>query len=108
MKSYMPKGLQTSQPSDHLFARRLYPNASNHKLGTLVRYKNLPVTGDFHRALADAEMTAHLWLSMLKDLRTDHQLDDINFPFMKKLGRMPKASVSQFLQRQAHSVEAGQ
>ncbi len=48
-----------------LAARRLYPAAPNHKLGTLVKYKALPNTGTFHRALADAEMTAHLcWLCL--------------------------------------------
>ena len=90
-----------------LIARRLYQNAPDHKLGTLVRYKKLPVTGDFHRALADAEMTAHLWLKLLEDLHTIHRLDTLTFPFMKKLGRMPKASVAQFLRRQNHIVEEG-
>ena len=51
-----------------LAARRLYPAAPNHKLGTLVKYKALPNDGTFHRALADAEMTAYLWLAMLEDI----------------------------------------
>jgi len=51
-----------------LAARRVYPDAPNHKLGTLVRFNRLPSNGTFHRALADAEMTAHLWLGMLNDI----------------------------------------
>jgi len=43
-----------------LAARRVYPNAPNHKLATLVAFNHLPSDGTFHRALADAEMTAHL------------------------------------------------
>ena len=52
-----------------LAARRIYPEAPNHKLETLVRYKNLKTDGVHHRALADAEMTAHLWLQMIADIQ---------------------------------------
>ncbi|MRI34458.1 DNA polymerase III subunit epsilon [Endozoicomonas sp. OPT23] len=80
-----------------LIARRLYQDAPNHKLGTLVRYKNLPTEGVFHRALADAEMTAHLWLEMLNDLNNSHQLDHIPFSLMNTLSRTPKHSVDRLL-----------
>lgn len=43
-----------------LVARRVLPEAPSHKLGTLVSYAGLPVTGDYHRAEADTEMAAHL------------------------------------------------
>ncbi len=46
----------------------------NHKLGSLVKYKDIDNDGVFHRALADSEMTANLWLLMLDDLRADYQL----------------------------------
>ncbi len=36
-----------------LIARRILPDAPNHKLGTLIRYKNIHAQGDFHRALFD-------------------------------------------------------
>lgn len=68
-----------------LAERRLYQNAPNHKLGTLVQYKQLPSDGVFHRALADAEMTAHLWLPMLQDLGAQYQLSDVPFNLMQKL-----------------------
>ncbi|MCK5825684.1 MAG: 3'-5' exonuclease, partial [Desulfuromusa sp.] len=46
-------------------ARRLYPEAINYKLETLVRYKEIPVNSQFHRALADAEMAALLWIKII-------------------------------------------
>lgn len=52
-----------------LLARRLYPQAPNHKLGTLVDYHHLPRTGQAHRALADAEMAAALLARIQHDLR---------------------------------------
>lgn len=56
-----------------LIARRLYPWASNHKLATLVDLHNIPVDGRHHRALADANMTAHLFLRMQADLAALYQ-----------------------------------
>jgi DNA polymerase-3 subunit epsilon len=53
-----------------LLARRLYPQAPNHKLGTLADFHHLPRSGRAHRALADAEVTAHLLLQMQHDVRT--------------------------------------
>ena len=52
-----------------LLSRRLYPHAENHRLGTLARLHTLPSTGRAHRALADAEVTAHLLMRMQRDLR---------------------------------------
>ncbi len=50
-----------------LLARRLYPQAPNHRLGTLAELHRLPVSGRAHRALADAETTAHLLVQMQAD-----------------------------------------
>ncbi|MDP1791169.1 MAG: 3'-5' exonuclease, partial [Methylibium sp.] len=52
-----------------LLSRRLYPHADNHRLGTLAKLHALPDGGRAHRALADAETTAHLLLRMQDDLR---------------------------------------
>ena len=89
-----------------LIARRLYQNAPNHQLGTLVKYNKLPTEGVFHRALADAEMTAHLWLGMLNDLGNKHQLMDVPFSLMKTLSRTPKNSVGTFLEKQKDKIMA--
>lgn len=56
-----------------LIARRLYPWAINHKLATLVDLHNIPIDGRHHRALADASMTAHLFLRMQADLAALYQ-----------------------------------
>jgi len=52
-----------------LLSRRLYPHAANHRLGTLAALHALPDTGRAHRALADAETTAHLLLQVQRDVR---------------------------------------
>ncbi len=66
-------------------ARRLYQNAPNHKLGTLVKYAKVPVTGTFHRALADAEMTALLWIEMMNLLRRRYQISEIGLHLLLQL-----------------------
>ena len=80
-----------------LLARRLYQDAPNHKLGSLVEFKNIPTDGVFHRALADSEMTTKLWLMMLEDISDQYDLSPISFPLMQQLSRTPKASVHRFL-----------
>ncbi|MCU7963466.1 3'-5' exonuclease [Shewanella sp. SW32] len=84
-----------------LVARRLYPAAPNHQLGTLVRYKQLPSDGTFHRALADAEMTGHLWLAMLADLQQEFGLNAPTFELLQKIAKKTKADVPKFLRQYA-------
>lgn len=80
-----------------LAARRLYQDAPNHKLGTLVAFHQIPNDGTFHRALADADMTAHLWLKMLADIKEDYRIERIPFSLMQEITRTPKAFVRRFL-----------
>lgn len=80
-----------------LISRRLYPDAPNHKLETLVRYKRLKSDGVHHRALADAEMTAHLWMQMIADIKADYQRRDVPFSLMQQLGKTPKKNVPRLL-----------
>lgn len=80
-----------------LIARRLYQDAPNHKLGTLVRYRGIRHDGTFHRALADAEMTARLWLAMLGDIRDGYALETPSFVLMQQLARTPKTAVRTLL-----------
>ncbi len=82
-----------------LMSRRLYQNAPNHQLGSLIKYKNIPSAGEFHRALYDSEMTTKLWLNMLDDITQQHQITTVTFPLVKKLAKTPKKSVIQFLQQ---------
>lgn len=82
-----------------LAARRLYPHAPNHQLGTLVRLRQLDNDGVFHRALADAEVTALLWMDMLEVLRDTYQLEQVSFDTMQRLTRTPKAGIEKFCHR---------
>ena len=79
-----------------LAARRIYQQAPDHKLGTLVEFMNIPVEGVFHRALYDSEMTAKLWLAMLDDVCERYVLSAIDFGLMQKLGKTPKHAVDNF------------
>ncbi len=74
-----------------LLARRLYPDAQNHKLGTLVHHLGLPQAARHHRALADAEMTACLWLRMVEDIARLHGLCDVTHSQLCELQQVPKA-----------------
>ncbi len=49
-----------------LLSRRIFPNLTSFKLGDLVSQFNLP-KGQEHRALSDAEMTAHLLKKIIAD-----------------------------------------
>ena len=51
-----------------LLSRRLYPEAPNHKLGSLAAFHGIAPSGRAHRALADAEVTAELWLRITQDV----------------------------------------
>jgi len=85
-----------------LISRRIYPEAPNHKLETLVRYKDLKTDGVHHRALADAEMTAHLWLRMISDIKERYGLKDVHFGFMQRLMKVPRKKVSDFISNHGH------
>ena len=80
-----------------LVSRRLNQDAPSHSLGRLVAYKGIPTNGVFHRALADAEMTAHLWLMMLQEMADTYGVRSPSFKFMQQLSRKSKASVHKFL-----------
>ncbi len=80
-----------------LVARRIYQEAPNHQLGTLVNYANIPAQGVFHRALYDSEMTSKLWLAMLDDIEERYDLPNVPFALIQKLVKTPKKSVHKFL-----------
>jgi DNA polymerase-3 subunit epsilon len=80
-----------------LVARRLYQQAPNHKLGSLIAYKNIPSQGGFHRALFDSEMTAKLWMVMVEDISRKITGEDVPFTLIQKLTKTPKSGVNKFL-----------
>jgi DNA polymerase III subunit epsilon len=89
-----------------LISRRLNPDAPSHSLETLVRYKKLSTDGVFHRALADAEMTAHLWMGMIGELKKNHQMRVVPFELMQRLMKMSKGAVPDYLRRLAQEQYA--
>ncbi len=89
-------------------ARRVYPDVINYKLETLVRYKQLPQNGRFHRALADAEMTAALWMRLIEDLKADHGFDEVTFDTMKKIAKLNKEDPGPGLNQLAAESRASQ
>ena len=80
-----------------LVSRRINIAAPNHKLGTLISYKNIPSDGAFHRALYDAEMTAKLWLTMLDDLKERINHEFVPFKLIQKLSKTPKNDINKLL-----------
>lgn len=83
--------LAASQPMicSMRIARRVFQNAPNHKLGTLVSYAGIETNGVFHRALADSEMTARLMLKMAAHLRQSHGMPKIDYELMSRLQSVP-------------------
>ena len=82
-----------------LVSRRVYPDAPSHSLETLVRHKKLKTSGVHHRALADAEMTGHLWVRMIDDLKSAYHLHHVPFTLMQQLSKVSKSAAPAFLQR---------
>jgi DNA polymerase-3 subunit epsilon len=96
-------GLDAPQPfaCTVLLARRLYPDAPNHKLGTLADFHALPRSGRAHRALSDAEVTAELLLRMQADLRGRHGIQAPDHEFLQALQQCGKTALPRFWQRHA-------
>ncbi len=78
-------------------ARRLYPESPNHKLGTLVTFTGVPVTGAFHRALADAEMTALIWIKMMGLLESRYGIQTIDTGLLQSIESLRIASADSWL-----------
>ena len=73
-----------------LIARRMYPNSSNHKLGTISSYLELPDNGRAHRAMADVLTTTQLLARIKKDLRQKYGIQDASFELLQKIQSISK------------------
>lgn len=95
-------GMEAPQPfaCTVLLSRRLYPQAPNHKLGSLVDFHRLPRTGVAHRALADADMAAALLGRIQRDLRERHNIANPDHALLMALQRCAKLAVPPFLAQQ--------
>lgn len=74
-----------------LLSRRIYPEAPNHQLGTLVRHLDLPLAGRAHRALADAEMTAGLFLAILGKIQEHFGTVSVSHALLRAIQAAPKS-----------------
>jgi DNA polymerase-3 subunit epsilon len=81
-----------------LLARRLYPEAPNHRLGTLAEWHDLPRSGRAHRALADAEVTAHLLMRIQRDIERrfagELATRAVDHTLLQALQRSPRACLA--------------
>lgn len=82
-----------------LVARRVFPDAPSHKLGELVSYASLPVTGLFHRALADAEMTASLVTRMEEEICRRYRAPGVSHELLRAIQTTPKHLVERCVGR---------
>lgn len=58
-------------------ARRLYPALRSKSLGNVCKHLHI-INRDAHRALADAEVTAHLLIKMLKEVKEGHKINFVD------------------------------
>jgi len=77
-----------------LLSRRIYPLFPDHKLGTLVRHLKLPTTGEYHRALADAEMTASLLMKIKYDIKEKYNVSSVPHEMLCILQKAPKTGIA--------------
>ena len=92
-------GLAAAQPyaCTVLLSRRLYPEAPNHKLGTLAAYHQIRPSGNAHRALVDAEMTAELLARIQHDLRALHGIAEPDHALLMALQQCSKQTLPRWL-----------
>ena len=73
----------------------------------LAKHCALPVRGSWHRALADARVTAQLWLFMEQRLRERYGFRHIPFTLMAQITRLQRQRVPAWLSSQAARQQAG-
>ena len=98
---FIGRPINSSMACTMLAARRVFPNAPNHRLGTLVRYCGIYTDGTFHRALADAEMTGHLWIALIDEIKASFGINEVSFETMRELCRITRAKVPAYLAKVA-------
>ena len=82
-----------------LLARRIYPDAPNYKLGSLVNFLGLPVTGRFHRAMADTEMATSLMLSIEREIIRRFKISQVSHDLCVAMQKAAKAKLDSCVAR---------
>ncbi len=101
-------GLVADQPfaCTMLVSRRIYPQAPNHRLSTLVDMLRLPKPGRAHRAMVDAEMASGLWHRLQQDIARDYALGHVGHTLMTSIQTTSRAKVPALLRSLARPVDA--
>ena len=82
-----------------LVARRVLPQASSYKLGSLVALAGLPAAARAHRALADAEMAVHLTLYLERELMQRFGVPAVTHQLLGRIQKTPKSALRQCVER---------
>ncbi len=90
-----------------LLARRLFPGAPNHKLATLVSALRLPAASRYHRALADAECTAHLFIRLQQEITQRFGIGDFDCSLLEKLQKTNRHKLADCVRRYDGQTVAG-
>ncbi|MBY6204148.1 exonuclease domain-containing protein [Halomonas denitrificans] len=86
----LPGGRESRFLCSLLLARRLFPGVANHKLATLVSALGLPSSGRYHRALADAECTAHLFIRLQEEVARVFGVEGCDCGLLERMQRANK------------------
>lgn len=86
-----------------LLARRIYPEAHSHKLSALARHLDLPGAKRYHRALADAEVTAHLLIDINTVLKDRYQLQRVSHDLLLSIQSVPRSKLTSCIEKFAAS-----
>lgn len=84
-----------------LLARRIYPQARSHRLSALASYLRLPGAERYHRALADAQVTAHLLLDIKAQLQQRYQLLQVTSDVLLSIQKLPRNKLESHLKKYA-------
>ncbi len=88
-----------------LISRRIFQDAPNYKLKTLVEYCGIFSNDVFHRALEDAEKTGYVWIAMQDAIKKQFGVKTIPFSLMQAIEKLPKTKVAQHLQQAARKQQ---
>ena len=82
-----------------LLSRRLYPEAGSYRLGALAQWHALPSAGRAHRALADAQVAAHLLSCIRRDLGRRRALGGAPPALLLQLQRAQRQALPKVIER---------
>ena len=86
--------------------RRILPDAPRHSLSILAEHCGVTPDGPdgrWHRALADAEAAAKIWLFMEEKLKREYGLAEVSFELMRELCALRRGRIPARLRREAES-----